>query len=189
MNQSEFMKMLKKQIKKIPTKEQKDILNEYEVHFINAKQNGLSENEICKELGNPKSIGKEIYATYTIDIAQHNKNLSSFLKALLSISSLSIINLLIVCVAILLTILLLPFILTIVIITLVLLLLPVILIISGFYYGFHIIQIVDVFKSFLGVLIGIILAGLIVYTLKNSKNLFIQYLKWNIKIIKRGVEK
>ena len=51
--------------------EKEDILNEYDTHFIaDSKRESL--NQTCKELGNPKLIGKELTATSSVENA-HQK--------------------------------------------------------------------------------------------------------------------
>ena len=42
----------------MPNEEKKDIILEYETHFISGKQDGKCEEEIARKLGNPKTIAK-----------------------------------------------------------------------------------------------------------------------------------
>ncbi len=53
--------------------EKEDILNEYDTHFYSGQQEGKSESDVCKELGNPKLIGKELTATSSVENA-HQKS-------------------------------------------------------------------------------------------------------------------
>lgn len=186
MNEKEFVKILKKKIKKIPYKERTDILNEYKVHFINGQENGQTEQEICDELGDPKIIGKDICAVNALGNVKDEKNFKNLLSAFIAISSLSILNFIFVCITLFTILLLSPLILSLLIITPVLLLLPLILIAVGFIYGFDFIGFSDIIKSIIGVLIGILLSLLIYHTAKNLYNLFIQYLNWNLNIVKKN---
>lgn len=69
MNKKEFLNKLSSSLGNIPNSEKNDILLEYETHFISGKQDGKSEEEICKKLGNPKTIAKEMNVTYAINNA------------------------------------------------------------------------------------------------------------------------
>lgn len=63
MNKDHYLKLLKRYLGHINNDEKQDILNEYETHFYSGKQEGKSEEQISQELGNPKSIAKELRAT------------------------------------------------------------------------------------------------------------------------------
>lgn len=56
MNKSEFMDLLRYYFRKIDEHDLADILSDYESHFAEGKERGLSEEEICRELGSPKDI-------------------------------------------------------------------------------------------------------------------------------------
>lgn len=56
MNKSEFMDLLRYYFRRIDEHDLADILSDYESHFAEGKERGLSEEEICKELGSPKDI-------------------------------------------------------------------------------------------------------------------------------------
>lgn len=56
MNKTEFMDLLRYYFRKISDADLAEILSDYEAHFAEGKERGLSEEEICKELGSPKAI-------------------------------------------------------------------------------------------------------------------------------------
>ncbi len=56
MNQTEFMDLLRYYFRRISEAELQDILSDYESHFKEGKARGLTEEEICRELGSPKSV-------------------------------------------------------------------------------------------------------------------------------------
>lgn len=56
MNKTEFMDLLRYYFRKISEADLAEILSDYEAHFAEGKERGLSEEEICKELGSPKDI-------------------------------------------------------------------------------------------------------------------------------------
>ena len=56
MNQTEFMDLLRYYFRRISKAELQDILSDYESHFKEGKARGLTEEEICRELGSPKAV-------------------------------------------------------------------------------------------------------------------------------------
>lgn len=56
MTKIEFLAQLKSGLNGIDNYIIEDILNDYEEYFINGKEEGKSEDEICKELGTPHQI-------------------------------------------------------------------------------------------------------------------------------------
>lgn len=63
MTKQEYMKKLKKLL---PEKDKKDILLDYEEHFLTGINEGKSEEEIAEELGSPEEVVKE----YTTEPAE-----------------------------------------------------------------------------------------------------------------------
>lgn len=55
---SEFLYSLKNILSELPEQELKDIMYDYEEHFIIGLENGKSEEEMCEELGDPNEIAK-----------------------------------------------------------------------------------------------------------------------------------
>ncbi len=56
MNKKEFMQKLKQLL---PEKDKRDILLDYEEHFLSGLTDGKTEEEIVKELGSPEEVAKE----------------------------------------------------------------------------------------------------------------------------------
>ena len=56
MTKKEYMRKLKRLL---PGKEQKDILLDYEEHFLTGLSEGKTEEEIASELGSPEEVAKE----------------------------------------------------------------------------------------------------------------------------------
>lgn len=75
MNKSEFLEQLSSSLRNMPNLEKEDIISEYETHFISGKQDGISEEEISKKLGNPKTIAKELNISYVISNADNRRSL------------------------------------------------------------------------------------------------------------------
>lgn len=60
MNRVEFLSKLKFGLQGVDEYTLKDILNDYEEYFIHGAEEGKSEESICKELGTPKQIIKNL---------------------------------------------------------------------------------------------------------------------------------
>lgn len=56
MNRTEFMDLLRYYFRRVSPSELAEILSDYEAHFEEGKKAGLSEEEICRELGSPKAV-------------------------------------------------------------------------------------------------------------------------------------
>ena len=185
MNKSEFLKQLSSSLGNIPNSEKKDIISEYETHFISGKQDGKSEEEISKNLGNPKTIAKELNVTYAISNADNKRSLKNIITAIFSAMSLSFVNLIFIIIAFFLLLLLLPILLALIIATPLLLISPILLIVVGFIKGFHQIHFSDVYSVFVGFFIGLTIAGVSYYAIKHLYSLLVKYLKWNLAILQR----
>ncbi|MED2245913.1 DUF1700 domain-containing protein [Bacillus thuringiensis] len=185
MNKNEFLKKLSSSLKNISNSEKKDILSEYETHFISGKQDGQPEDKICEKLGNPKTIAKEINVTYAIKSADDKRNFKSLITAIFSVMSLSLLNFLFITISFFLLLLLLPFLLAVIIATPILIISPLLLIGVGVIKGFHQISFSDVYSVFIGCFIGLIIAIISYQMIKHLYSLFVKYLKWNIAILQR----
>jgi len=96
MNKEEFITILKKELHSLPPSEIEDILYDYEEHFQVGLSKGKSEEEIAKELGNPKIIAKSYIANYKINDAETNPSTKNLFAAIVSAISLGFFNLIFV---------------------------------------------------------------------------------------------
>jgi uncharacterized membrane protein len=96
MNKKEFLKQLKHQLNGIKEDDQEDILEDYEEHFEEAIKEGKSEEEISKDLGNPKDIAKELRAYSVIEKAEKNLNFKNMVEVISTFLSLGIFNLILI---------------------------------------------------------------------------------------------
>lgn len=71
MNKKEFIDILKNQLSGLPKEDIDEILYDYEEHFSVGLVRGKSEDEISKELGDPKKIAKS-YKANVITHISHN---------------------------------------------------------------------------------------------------------------------
>lgn len=96
MNKKEFIGILRSNIKGLSQEETDDIIYDYEEHFQIRESKGKSEEEICVELGDPKSIAKMYKANSTIEKAENDPSTKNLFKAILSATALGIFNFIIV---------------------------------------------------------------------------------------------
>lgn len=78
MNRVEFINTLKIELGNLPPSEVEDILYDYEEHFEVGLSKGKTEEEIARELGNPRSIAKSYKVNYKINNAENNPSTKSF---------------------------------------------------------------------------------------------------------------
>ncbi len=96
MNRDEFIGILRNELSGIPKEEIEDILYDYEEHFEIGIHKGKTEEEIAKELGNPKNIAKSYRASIKITEAEKNPNATNLFKAILAAMALGFFNLVVV---------------------------------------------------------------------------------------------
>ena len=168
-----------------------DILSDYAEHFSIGKSEGRSEEELCRALGSPEDVAKEIRATYLVKKAEQARSAENIWHAVMATIGLGLFNLIFV---------LLPFILLIVLLV-ILFMAGLVMLISGpilllvavmQLIGFAIP--VPLWSSPLrGILIsiGLSIAGVVLVMLdfhlaRTFYRLAIRYLKWNIRVIRGG---
>lgn len=59
MNKDKFLSILHVHLSVLPPEERDELLEDYEAHFAFGKQNGKSESDIARELGDPAELAKE----------------------------------------------------------------------------------------------------------------------------------
>ena len=92
MTKAEFLQTLERELHKLNEHERKEILYDFEEHFAAGLAEGKTEDEIAKELGNPKMIAKEILVDYRISQAESEKSVKHMFQAILATVSLSFFN-------------------------------------------------------------------------------------------------
>lgn len=185
MSKDEYIKILKKNIKRLDKTEKNDVLNEYETHFLNGYKDNKSDDEISNNLGNPFFIAKEINALNDIERVENEKGIKNFIHAIFSVMGLSIVNFIIILSSIFIFFLLLPIILACIIAIPVMLFSPIILIILSFTNGFSVFNLENIFEAIKGIMLGLFLAILGYFIVKIFFKLIISFLKWNISIVRR----
>ena len=96
MNKKEFIDVLRNQLDGLPKEEIDEIIYDYEEHFSVGLGRGKSEDEISKELGDPKKIAKSYKANIVIENAQNNPTPTNIAKAVIATIALGLFNLIFV---------------------------------------------------------------------------------------------
>ncbi|MGE6590815.1 DUF1700 domain-containing protein [Bacillus mycoides] len=185
MNKSEFLEQLSSSLRNMPSLEKKDIISEYETHFISAKQDGKCEEEIARKLGNPKTIAKELNVSYAIHNADNKRSFKNMITALFSVMSLSVLNFTFIIIAFFVLLFLLPILLALIIATPFLIISPILLIGLGFFNGFHQISYSNVYNVFIAFCIGLLISVISYQMIKHVYSLLVKYLKWNVAVLQR----
>lgn len=184
MNEEQYLQQLRSDLRKLPTKEIDDIVNDFAEHFSFARDAGKEDREIVKDLGSPKTIAKEMLATYRIDQLAEKRTASNAVRAVWAVIALGFFNLVIV---------LGPFVALAAVIF------------SGWVVGFAFIispllallnpiivpgtfELVDLFLAILASGIGIFIIMGMRYATRVFTNGLLVYLNFNIKLVKGGVK-
>jgi len=93
MTKNEFITILNSQLSGIPENERKDMIYDYEEHFRFAMEEGKTEEQICRELGDPKEIIKQYKLNYRVTRAAENPSTRNIFSAIFAGISLGFFNL------------------------------------------------------------------------------------------------
>lgn len=96
MNRNEFMYSLRNTLRDFPQQEKEEIIYDYEEHFAVALQSGKTEEEVCHELGDPESIGKQYKINSSINRASSNPTAGNIIRAIIASLGLGLLNLIFV---------------------------------------------------------------------------------------------
>ncbi|OMF22211.1 hypothetical protein BK133_26970 [Paenibacillus sp. FSL H8-0548] len=87
-----YMLELEELLKVIPEVQRKDWLYDYYLHFQQAVENGQSEEDAARELGDPRLIANELLLSYRVDEAETNSSFGKLSKAVFATVSLGLFN-------------------------------------------------------------------------------------------------
>jgi uncharacterized membrane protein len=96
MNKEQFLKQLNASLTRLSLEEREDILQDYEEYFEIGMEEGKSEQEISKSLGNPKQISKELMASYRLGQVEQTTSAGNVMRAVWAVIGLGFFNLVIV---------------------------------------------------------------------------------------------
>lgn len=92
MTKNQFLAELERQLYKLPKQEVEDILRDYDEYFQNAQFDGKDEHEVIKSLGSPKQLAKELLATYYFEEVQKSATFSNIARAVWAAVGLGFLN-------------------------------------------------------------------------------------------------
>src|SRR5690606_35510729 len=92
MTKDDFLKSLGRELQKVPEHDRKEMLYDFEEHFEIALANGEKEENISRNLGNPKTIAKELLVDYRISKAETDHSVKNITYAVIATLSVSFFN-------------------------------------------------------------------------------------------------
>lgn len=96
MNKKDFLKELAYHLRKIPQHDRKEILTDFEEHFLLGLTDDKSEEEVADELGSPRTIARDLLADYQekpVELETPSTNIS---RAVIATIGLILVNLIFV---------------------------------------------------------------------------------------------
>lgn len=96
MSRIEFLQNLEYYLRGIPEADKNEILYDYEEHFRIGLEQGKTEEEIARSLGDVRSIARQFRAQYTIREAESNSSTRNIMRAVLATVALGFFNLVVV---------------------------------------------------------------------------------------------
>ena len=93
MTKQEFLSRLERALSSLPEAERRDILSDYEEHFAQGEREGLTDEEICRRLGDPETIAKEYAASSAFERADAQPSFRNVLAAIVKAVALGALNL------------------------------------------------------------------------------------------------
>lgn len=184
MNRHEFLKQLQNALNHLPDQERNEILQDFKEHFDIGRSEGKTDEEIAASLGSPHQLAKDIKANYHVEQAKENASTGNVLRATWAVIGLGFLNLVIVLgplvgiagIIVSLWGVAASFILQF------LALLGKIIIAPSTFHTF------ELFFSITITGIGLLIALGMYFVTKYAIKVFIQYLNFNIRIVKGGMQ-
>lgn len=96
MNKNQFQTKLEASLKKLPLNERRDILQDFEEHFIFGLKEGKTEEEISEALGSPEQIAKDMIASYHLEKVEAKASTGNIFRAVWAVIGLGFFNFVIV---------------------------------------------------------------------------------------------
>ena len=190
-NEHDYLKTLKDRLTgHVSQDDLDDILSDYAEHFSIGKSEGRSEEELCRALGTPDDVAREIRASYLVKRAEQSCGARNIWSAVMATLGLGLFNLAVV---------LIPFVILIALLTLIfvagmllIILGPILLLVSILHLlGVTVampwpIPPAGIVKSLVLSVVGVFLIVAALGLGKFFYRVGIRYLKWNIRIIRGG---
>ncbi|WP_029192245.1 HAAS signaling domain-containing protein [Paenibacillus harenae] len=91
-----YMLELERLLQAIPEEQRREWLYDYYMHFEMAAQNGQSEEEAAKELGDPRQIANELLLSYRVVQAESSNSFGGLSRAVFATFGMGLFNLIFV---------------------------------------------------------------------------------------------
>jgi len=190
--EQEYIRILKSRLDGVlPQKDLEDLVSDYAEHFRIGKANGRTEDELCRSLGSPDDVAREVKATHLVTKAETTRSCRNIFHAVIATLGLGLFNLVFVLV---------PFIIIVALLAFICILGVAFSVLGPVAFVFALLQILGlpafaiwqsppagVFFSIGITSFGLLLVVAAFYLARFFYHLGIRYLKWNISII-RGAE-
>jgi len=96
MNRKEFFKDLSKYLRGIPREDEEDIINDFEEHFDMGEKEGRTEEDLAKSLGDPKALANQFKASIVVAQAEKETTAVNITRAVFATLGLGFFNLIFV---------------------------------------------------------------------------------------------
>ena len=96
MNKKEFLNNLSKYLRGIPREDEKDIISDFEEHFEMGKNEGRTEEDLSKSLGDPKALANQLKANIMVAQAEKETTAVNITRAVFASLGLGFFNLIFV---------------------------------------------------------------------------------------------
>lgn len=93
MNKRDFLSRLNVLLGAMPAEERKEVLYDYEEHFRMGMQEGKTEEEIARDLGDVYAIARQYHASFKVVRAETNASAGNIVRAVLATAGLGFFNL------------------------------------------------------------------------------------------------
>ena len=92
MDKVQFLTRLKRSLSRLPENEKKEILYDYEEHFRTGLDEGKTEEEIARSLGNPNVLGKLFHIDALLEEGREGKHAGAVVRAVFASLGLGFFN-------------------------------------------------------------------------------------------------
>ena len=93
-NEQEFIRILRERLEGTLAREElDDIVSDYSEHFRMGKESGRTDEELCKSLGSPEDIARELKALHLVKKAENSKSCRNIFHAVIATLGLGLFNL------------------------------------------------------------------------------------------------
>ena len=96
MNKKEFLDNLSKYLRGIPGEDEQDIISDFEEHFEMGKNEGRTEEDLAKSLGDPKALANQLKANIMVVQAEKETTAVNITRAVFASLGLGFFNLIFV---------------------------------------------------------------------------------------------